>query len=163
MSNAKSKAAQKAAKPIPDGQIQVEFDAGGKATFVNPNPVRPLLQKKKTGDLLILTWTLAESPLHANSQFEVFFGNVIPCFVKHPFLNGLKSQSGVNGKSWTWKWPNPVIPPDQEFLIYYDVFFCYQPKGLLAAGKPPQHQFIVSARETAGADPTLILPPKAGG
>jgi hypothetical protein len=153
-------------KPIPDGIVQVEFDAGGQATFVNPNPVRPILDPD--GKTLRLTWTLAQSPLHGNAGFEVFFGNVVPCFQGEYYLQDLVSTFGDFRKSWTWTWPLPqeLPPSDEGILVFYDVFFCYQPTQLQGTEGGPQrspHVQTVSLREILSTDPTVILPPKQGG
>jgi hypothetical protein len=148
-------------KPFPDGVAQVTFDAGGQATYVNPNPVRPILE----GGLLVVRWTLGRSPLHGNEGFEVFFGNVVPCNRWDAYLAGLQSEGDPYGQVWTWKWPAPQIMPSPEegVLLYYDMFFCYEPKPLAGGKRPHRHVQTVSLREIMSADPTMILPPKAGG
>lgn len=156
-------------RPLPEGVARVEFDAGGAATFVTPNPLRPILKRKEGKEVLVLRWELAKSPLHANSGFEVIFGNVVPCHKGDPFFAGLVSESAPDGKSWTWSWPKPDQLPfiEEGILLLYDIFFLYQPKQLLAAGARPRSHYVqtqaTSLRQIMSTDPTIILPPKAGG
>ncbi len=145
------------AKPIPDGHAQVVFDAGGQGTFVTPNPVRPILNEE---NWIELHWTIATHPLHANSEFEVVFGNVVPCHMKDTYLGGLISEPKDGGKRWTWTWPMPD-EPEEEVILFYDLFFIYGPKSAGSAGRPRNTQ-TVSLRQVMSADPTLILPPKEG-
>lgn len=155
------------AKPLPDGEAHVEFDAGGQATFVTPNPVRPILVKETDGkEMLFIRWTIADPPLHSNSGFEVVFGNVVPCHQKDAFLQDLHSEpEDAKGRIWTWKWPVPdqMPPPEDEVILFYDLFFVYQPKQLLGNNPRPKNAKTLSLRQILSADPTLILPPKAGG
>lgn len=147
---------------LPDGYVQVEFDAGGQASYVSPNPVRPILE----GDQMVVRWRMEKAPLHANADFEVSLGNVVPCVQEE--LIGLQSERDPDGKGWTWRltWTGlaPSLPEGESF-IFYDVFFIYQPKGNPPGPGPqkPRHRQTVSLRQILSTDPTLILPPKEGG
>jgi hypothetical protein len=147
------------ASPIPDGHAQVVFDAGGQGTFVTPNPVRPVLSDDKK--LIELHWTIATHPLHANSEFEVIFGNIVPCHMKDEYLEGLTSKPEDGGKRWKWTWPvtAELLASEEEVILFYDLFFLYGPKSTGSAGRPRNTQ-TVSLRQVMSADPTLILPPK---
>lgn len=149
-------------KPFPDGLVEVRFDAGGTASYVRPNPVRPAVE----GGNLVIRWKILGSPLHANASFEAFFGNVVPSYWRHPYLADLKSTPDLDGQSWTWTWPIPDGMPLFEVgaLVSYDLFLCYQMRQLLGGSKkPPLPLQSISMRQISSIDPTIILPPKAGG
>lgn len=152
------------ASPVPDGQAYVQFDAGGQSTSVTPNPVRPVLEEHEGKKCLVLRWTLAEPPLHANPEFEVIFGNVVPCHKKDAYLGGLVSRPESDDKHWIWRWPvpDPQLPPGEEVIRLYDLFFIYQPKQSAGGPNRPGNAQTVSLRQILSADPTLILPPKPG-
>ena len=141
------------ARSLPDGEAHVVFDAGGQATYVTPNPVRPILNKDNKCQI---TWTVAEPPRHANPEFDVVFSNVVPCHMKDAYLLGLHSEPSDDGRSWIWTWP--MKDPGEEVIRLYDLFFIYGPKGTdLSRSRNTQ---TVSLRQIMSTDPTLILPPK---
>lgn len=141
------------ARSLPDGQAHVVFDAGGQATYVTPNPVRPILNEKSW---LEIRWTV-EPARHANPEFAVIFGNVVPCHMQDARLVGLQSEPRDEGKGWYWTWPPPAS--GDEVILYYDLFFLYGPKAA-GGGVGSRNAQTVSLRQVLSADPTLILPPK---
>ena len=135
-----------------DGTVLVTFDAGGKASSVNPNPVVPT----PIGDgRYTITWIL-DQKLNTNPGFEVKIANVVLCD-RDDQLKRLRSRPGKDGQSWTW-----TFKPDfKRQAVPYELFFAYSFGKKSKKGRKSDPSRVASLRQILAVDPTII-PPSEG-
>ena len=151
--------------------ILVTFDAGGMGSSVNPNPHSFTLIDD---DSFAVEWQLDRS-LNTGAGYLAAIGNIVPCHDQdiRETLAGytfVSEQVPSQGPATGWRWTftrdpaaRPAPPAPKELLgeIKYEIFFSYGPDFQNLAH--PSQRRIVSLRQSAAVDPSLILPPKQSG
>ena len=149
-----------------EGHVFVTFDAGGQATSVNPNPVRPRLEDC----MATIVWHL-DPAIHQNPEWTVHLSNVV--LADRGALQLVHDEPSDGGQTWTWKWHHdPADAPGD--VVLYDVFFSYgQGFFHLSHGQGGEREVqplpvkylrplrqTVSLRQILSVDPSILLPPE---